>query len=143
MQNLDLITIRPYTSEDENFVYASWLRGLYYGDTWFNAIPKEVFMHEYHKVLDLIIKTRPCAIKIACLKEDPEVILGYAIFHITEKGQALDWVFIKKAWRAIGIAKMLVQDEVPTLTTVTHLSKKGLDIMKSKLPNVVFNPFSI
>lgn len=134
MTKNELVSIRDMQPEDKNFIYASWLRGLYYGESWFSLIPKNEFMQHYHKVIDFILNKPTVTIKIACLKEDADVILGYAVF---EKDK-LHWVFVKKNWRTIGIARDLVPS---TTKTVTHLTKVGVSILHKH--NLSFNPFVI
>lgn len=130
-------TIRDATPGDKNFIYASWLRGLYYGDSWFKEIPKSIFMEAYHAVLESILENPATQVKVACLQDDPEVILGYAVLGI--EGRRVHWVFVKKAWRTIGIAKKLVPEKVDI---TTHLTRVGLSLMK-KRPNMIFNPFAL
>jgi hypothetical protein len=141
-QNKEAIVIRSYTNLDRNFILATWLRGLYYGDTWYNAIPKSIFMENYHRVLEKFLPHPSVTIKVACLKEDPEIILGYSVSRNIKYGEAdiavLDWIFVKSAWRKIGVAKMLLPSKI---NACTHLTKTGLSILKQKLPNVIFNPF--
>lgn len=143
LQRKDLIQTRSYMEEDRNFILATWLRGAYYGDSWFSLIPKNIFMEQYHKVLENFLLRAGVNIQVACLKEDPEVILGYSVSRNIKNGEAdisiLDWVFVKSAWRKIGIAKMLMPNRI---NTVTHLTKAGLSIMKQKLPDTIFNPFT-
>lgn len=130
------ITIRDYKPEsDRSFILATWLRGLYYGDSWFSLIPKRAFMEAYHIILERILANPIIVIKVACLKEDSDVILGYSVYHKVFKGLALDWVFVKSAFRNIGVAKMLVPDDV---VCCTHLTKVGKAI---KPKNCEFNPF--
>lgn len=132
-----LITIRPYKPEmDKNFVYATWLRGLYYGDSWFSMIPKAIFMTNYQAVIDRILSGPACEVKVACLKDDPDVILGYAVGHTVDAGYVLDWVFVKSSWRLIGVAKSLVPTQP---IAVSHLTKVGRAI---KPDNCDFNPFT-
>jgi hypothetical protein len=135
MTKNELVTIRDYKKEDQNFIYSTWLKGLYYGEFWFSLIPKDIFMSEYHKVIDKIFNTSGCSVKVACLVEDPEVILGYSV--LSSSG-ALHWVFVKKIWRNIGVAKSLVPKNTKYATTTTLV---GLKIMKKK--NIQLNPFLI
>lgn len=135
MQKNELVGIRDYLPGDRNFILATWLRGLYYGDSWFREIPKDIFMDNYHRALEGILASKAVSVRVACLKDDPEVILGYAIVS----SGALHWLFVKSAWRGIGIAKSLVPSDT---STVTHLTKVGLGILK-KHPGVIFNPFAI
>lgn len=133
----NLVEIRDFRESDKHFIFSTFLRGLYYGDSWFSLIPKTVFMTKYHKVLEHIMNSPNTKVSVACLKDDPEVILGYAMLDAT--GSTLHWVFCKKAWRSIGIAKSLVPDSI---SNVTHLTKTGKSILSTK-PNVQFNPFLI
>lgn len=131
------ITLRDYKPEsDRSFILATWLRGLYYGDSWFSLIPKATFMEAYHNILERILINPGITIKIACLKEDSDVILGYSVYHKVPKGLALDWVFVKSAFRNIGVASMLTPDNV---VCCTHLTKVGKSI---KPKNWEFNPFA-
>jgi len=132
----DLIMIRSYRPNDEAFIYATWLRDLYSSDSWYSHIKKTVFMTHYHRVIELILKNNANFVKIACLKDDPDTILGYGVFNLEET--IIHYIFIKKAWRKIGIGKMLI---TPRLKVTTHLTKTGQYFMK-KL-KIDFNPFLI
>jgi hypothetical protein len=131
----DLIAIRPGVLGDKNFILATWLRGLRYGNDWFEAIDPDFYFKHYNAVLEHILTRPDAAIMVACLKDDPEVILGYSVFS----GTRLDWVFVKKNWRAIGIAKSLIP---PNIEVVSHLTRTGVSLLR-KSPSVKFNPFSI
>ncbi len=138
----ELIGVRPFGESDKNFVLATWLRGLYYGDSFFSSIPKTIFMENYHAILEGFLQRNSGSIQVACLKEDPEVILGYSVVRHLKVGEAdisvLDWIFVKTAWRGIGISKMLVPNKI---NACTHLTKLGASIIKNKYPNIIFNPF--
>ena len=134
--NSALYTTRDYLESDKNFIFASWLRGLYYGNSLFREMNKDVFMSNYHKVIEQILALDSTKIKVACLEEDPEVILGYAVLGGPTR---LHWVFVKSHWRGILIAESLIP---PTVDTVTHITKSGLSLLR-KHPNVQFNPFAL
>ncbi len=74
-------------------------------------------------------------VKIACLKEDENVVLGYSVARKINEVNILDFVFVKSAWRGIGIAKSLVPSP---LHVVTSLTKSGKAL---KPKEVIFNPF--
>lgn len=132
-----LYDIRDMKPEDKNFVLATFLRGLYYGDSWFSLIPKPVFMDNYKSVADALVTGQKTVIKIACLKEDPSVILGYSI--MSSDYQSVVWVFVKSTWRKRGIARSLLPQHP---VAVTHLTKIGKSLL-SKLNNPIFNPFAL
>lgn len=138
----ELIEVRSYTANDRNFILATYLRGLYYGDSWFSMIPKGIFMENQHRVIEKVLSNPNVDIKVACLKEDKDTILGYSISRKLGDPQnpivVLDWIFCKSAWRGIGIAKMLY----PAHTSAcTHLTKSGAAIVREKCNHLIFNPY--
>lgn len=127
----DLIISREAVAGDQAFIFSSFLKGLYYGNETFRQVDKTVFMVEYRKILQALLLRR--TVKIACLKDSPDTIIGFSIYG---KG-VLDWVFVKPQWRQIGVAKDLIP--VDTLI-VTHTTKIG----KSIRPQTwTFNPWSL
>lgn len=116
---------------DRNWIHSTWLRGLYYGNAWFREIDKEAYFTHYSKILMDILSRPTLDIKIACLKEDPDVTLGYSVFESI----VLHYIFVKPAWREIGIAKDLLPSKIEF---VTHLTKVGKAIKPKEFK---FNPF--
>jgi len=129
-----LYDLRLGKPEDRNFILATFLRGLYYGDSWFSLIPKDIFMESYKHIAMALVEKR--TIVVACLKEDPDVILGYSI--CSSDGTTIDWLFVKSAWRGKGIGRSLVP---ATVTTATHLSALGKTLITKN--KVTFNPFKL
>jgi hypothetical protein len=145
MTNVDfsgLYDVRDMIPEDKNFILATFLRGLYYGDSWFSIIPKPIFMENYQQIAEILIKKS--TVKVACMKEDSNIILGYSI--LSNDFQTIHWVYVKdsrqadgSSWRRHGIARNLLP-KYPT--SITHLTVTGKKLM-NKLPTAVFNPFAI
>lgn len=130
----EIITFRSGLPDDRSFILATWLRGLYYGNPWFKEIPKDVFMDKYHRVISDIMVRPESAISVAVLRDSPDVILGYSVLG---SPRTLHWVFVKEAWRKIGIARKLIPAEIDSTTHLTVLGKK----LKPK--TMSFNPFLI
>jgi hypothetical protein len=133
-----LYDIRLGTQADTNLILATFLRGLYYSNEYFNKIPKDIFMDNYKLNAYKIVLGPTNKIKVACLKEDPDVILGYALLNSDET--VLHWVFVKAAWRHKGIAKSLVPD---TITSVSHINEVGSTLLTISEKQIVFNPFKL
>lgn len=133
-----LYNIRDFKEEDKNFILATFLRGLYYGDSWYSFIPKELFMVNYKKVGLFLVENPGVTIKVACLKEDPDVILGYSI--LSADYQTIHWVHVKSSWRKKGIARSLLPSRP---TSVTHLTKIGKELLNKFETKVIFNPFNL
>lgn len=132
--NSELVEIRDFISDDRPFIKATWLKGLRYGNDWFRLIDSKAYFKVYGEMLERLLDDPSTQVRIACLKEGKDVILGYSV----SKGNTLHWVQVKENWRNIGIAKRLVPS---TTDTVTHLTKVGLCIFK-KHRNIIFNPFT-
>jgi len=133
-----LFSVRPTKKEDESFILATFLRGLYYGNTWFNLIPKQIFMENYGPIATKLIKSTKVMITVACLPDDPDVILGYSI--LSTDASIVHWVFVKKIWRNKGIGTALVPAEP---SAVTHLTDAGKDLLERKYKTAIFNPFQL
>jgi hypothetical protein len=126
---LNTIQIRDVREEDLPLIYSTWLLGLYHGCEWFGRIKKDSFFKNYKSALEN--RLPHCKIKVAALSEDPDVILGYVCY----RENVLDWIFVKKAWRKMGIAKMLMPKNIKACT---HLTKVGRSIKPKEWD---FDPF--
>ena len=136
-----LYDLRAGKPEDHAFVFATFLRGLYHGESWFSEIPRDIFMVNYKRILEHMLKTGN--LYVACLKDDPDVIIGYSLWNADNT--TLHWVYVKNtklpdgtSWRQKGVARSLVGINP---TQVSHLTAIG----KKLLPkiNAIFNPFSV
>lgn len=129
----DLIVIRDGVDDDKNFILLTWRKGLRYGNDWFELIEKSAYDVNYTKAINHILDLVLTEVKIACLKDSPDVILGYSVYTSNK----LHYAFTRRAWRNIGIFKSLVPKNVDT---VTHVTDAGRAILK-KYPSIKFNPF--
>lgn len=133
----DLIMTRPFTDRDHSFIYATWLQGLRHSNDFYKLIDADTYYRQYHRVIEAILTNPSTQVSVACLKETPDVILGYSVTNTPNA--LLHWVHVKKAWRGIGIAKSLISKDIKT---VTHVNKLGVSYLQ-KHPGFVFNPFQI
>ena len=117
---------------DIPFIFSTWLKGYYYGSKALKRIEKRAFMINYYQVIQKILSNPVTTVLVACSKEDPDVILGYSV----AEPPTLHWVFVKKGFRKLGIAKAITPYEV---LRVTHMTEIANEIK----PNLVFDPFSI
>lgn len=120
---------RKMEPEDLGFVYSTWLKSLYFGNSWFHQIDKVIFFKKYAKVIDDII--RCSSVDVACFVDQPDVIIGYCVHF----GPTLHWIYVKKAWRQIGIASLLIPEKI---TTISHMTKIGKQLKKEEWK---FDPF--
>lgn len=123
-------TFRPAQESDYPLIYATWLRSLYYGSPHYKQMDRKDFFDSYKQVIALRLNTSK--VTVCCLTEDPDVVLGYSV----KADDVLHWVYVKRAWRQLGIAKQLIGD-YSVATSITKIGKFALNKDKSKL----FNPF--
>lgn len=134
MDKSEVSFIRESVPGDKHFILSTWLRGLYYGETLYSLMEKATFMELYKKVLDYLVTNS--YIQVMCLKEDPNIIIGYSVLSLDKK--ILHWLYVKKNFRNIGVATDLVPKDVKV---VTHLTKSGIILLKRK--NMIYNPFLV
>lgn len=125
--------IRDAVDGDKAFVLATFLRGLYYGNSFFGQIPKDIFMTNYHIFAQKLYDNS--TVKVACLPDATDVIVGYSI--LSKDFQAVHYVYVKAAWRGNGIGRTLTPTHP---VSVSHLTTLGAKLLP-KLPGAVFNPF--
>ncbi len=126
-----LVAFRAGVFDDKNFILATWLKGLYHGNSWFKTIDPSIYMSKYQRVVFQILNDPSVDVKVAVLMDEPSVILGYSVCG----PKTLHWVFVKKSWRRQGIAKELVS---PDLDVCTHLTAIGRSL---KPKHMKFDPF--
>lgn len=130
-----LYNVRNAVADDYNFIIKSFLLGLYYGDSWFSKIPKNIFMENYKKVVDALISKMN--VQVACLPEDPNTIIGYSI--LSQDFQTIHWVYVKERWRKYGVGRSLVPQFPQYVSHLTPLGERLLTKFKSP---PIFNPFN-
>lgn len=93
-------------------------------------------------VLEDLLKRPTALLDIACLKDDPDVIIGFAL---AEPGEyVLHYMYVKRAFRRFGVATEILGYMGLELSrcTVTHVTDDLLTISKSKqYPNLTYNPY--
>ena len=86
------IQIRDAEPDDHPFLFSTYLKNYWYSKTQGTTLKKHTWMALQHKRLEKVLETQK--VKVACLSESPDVILGYA-FQDGEK----PFSYLKLAWR--------------------------------------------
>ena len=98
------INIRELKESDVNFILATWCRSAYSNATGYRE-KQSIF----HKGLERVIKRRyeqgDLLVYIACDSDDPDFILGFAVFGYV---YSLHYVYVKEAFKRLGVAKALL-----------------------------------
>lgn len=115
-----MVKVRDAVEDDISFIYATMLRGLYYGSDYWHTVDKAIFFAKYENRLNKLLMTEGVTVKVACLPDASDVILGYAIYSHQD---ALHWIFVKQAWRRQGLATLLAPGPFKCSTAHTNLGE--------------------
>lgn len=129
-----LMRVRSANEDDHPFIYATWLKGLRYGNRFYEYIDQDTYFKYYQKVIAALLESPAVQIDMAVLADDPAVILGYSV----SQDDRLHWVHVKKAWRGIGIAKEIVPKKIKQ---ISHLTDIAVKILEKNRNTWIFNPF--
>lgn len=124
----DLVAFRDKVETDEKFIYSTWLNNLYANTRWRRQIGKRQVWN-YNKIIEFILQKPQVFIRVCCLKDDPDTILGYSVFELAPPDIILHWVFVRADWQR----KRIATDLTPTtVSIITHMTKTGEKILKNK-----------
>lgn len=142
------VVLRPIKSEDVALVTNSWLTS--YRDSchvW--GVPDQSYFWCMHKVLETLIPRS--AVVMAVLEDDPNTILGWVAYEMADSAMILHYLYVKKAFRGMKIAKKLFQtvyeiENEPPVVIFTARTKHSWSIWEKKLrdstsPLFVYNPY--
>lgn len=87
------IVIRQANKDDEPFLFSTYLKHNWYDKRNTTLLPKLVWMGAQRRRLKKIFNDNK--IKMACLSDDPDIIIGYGFIDKDEK----PFVYVKMAWR--------------------------------------------
>ena len=123
------IDLRPCSDIDTPFIFSSWLRSYassaYGGDNYYKR---------HHQVIEQLMARPGVRMLAATPKEDPQTIIGWS----AQEDSVLHYVYVKEAFRRMGVATLLVGE----YDTITHLTPYGLKWMQaSKQETSVYDPY--
>lgn len=120
--------LRLADKEDVGFIFNSWLKS-YRNSLFAKPISNTVFFAEHHKVIEKLAKTSQ--ILVACNKEDPAQIYGYACAERVDGVFVLHYIYVKQHFRRFGIGKLLLnsfdhnfEEEAAVYTHHTKIAEK-------------------
>jgi ribosomal protein S18 acetylase RimI-like enzyme len=92
------------TGSDHAFLYSTWRNALWYAE---KRDPKEAdsFYKTQSDEIAKILRSDDARTKIACLGDDSDMLLGWAVFL----GTHLKFVYVKIDYRGKGIGKLLTK----------------------------------
>jgi hypothetical protein len=100
------IIIRPFQpGTDSGFIYSTLPKSIYYGSHIKIPVSRSHFFDTAYSYVQNVIADQNTRIFTACLKDDPDFIVGYAVVH----GTCLEFVYVKEGFRNQKIATLLLK----------------------------------
>lgn len=134
------IVLRPFIPDDKAFVTQSWMRSY-----WDGAIARDhriappTYNLYQRRIIDDIV-ARPNAVGvIAHPQGDVDVIIGWIIFEVDDPLRVVHYIYVKEAFRRLGIAKRILSATVNDFS-YTHLTERARKIMDGRR-NYNYNPW--
>lgn len=123
---ISTVVVREYDSDhDAAMLFSTWRNSLWFDTPGRDESKNHKFFRDCTKLIKMVLASQDTKVRIACLSNDPGLILGASVINIYN----LVWVYVKADYRARGIATMLSKGAV----TISNPSTKiGKSIAKNK-----------
>jgi hypothetical protein len=116
------------------YIYSKWLRSLRYGSEIYKMIDSGAFFNCEHAKIEKILDCEDTEIRLAVLSDDLDVCLGFSAV----RNDHLDYVYVNKDQRKIGIGASLIPDRIKSFGTLTNL---GQIVWEKRYTDLKFNPY--
>jgi GNAT superfamily N-acetyltransferase len=114
---------RELKESDRDFVFSSWLFSFKGASPFAKRIRGKDFYKNHQKVIENIIERPTLMTCVACLEDDPDVILGFIIWEQDQGTVSVHYIFVKEIYRGNGVGAFL-WEEIPKKEVIyaSHLT---------------------
>jgi GNAT superfamily N-acetyltransferase len=105
------IAIRDAVADDMPFFFNSFLNHYKHSSPHTRLIPDSNYYLELHNIVDRVLERKGNILKLCVLAEDPSIVFGY--LWANDCPDTIFYLYVKKAFRGLGIAKTLLQSVFP------------------------------
>lgn len=134
------VALRTVQPDDVDLIYDSWLHS---GRTDRGPpVDKAIYFHGQRQVIGELLKRSP--VIIACEPAVPAHVLGWVCFELRAGLLVLHYIYVKKAFRRMGIATLMMRDmlahpDASKGLTYSHWTPAAKPLMKRF--HGVYNPY--
>lgn len=123
------VIIRNYDHDrDAPFIYSSWRNALWYAEERDEGLAG-MFYKKANQDIKHLIRDFFTTVKIACLSDDPDQIVGYSVLSKDN----LEWVYVKIDYRKQGVATLLCKGFQSITTPYTAIGRSIAEKKKLKI----------
>lgn len=119
-----------------NMIRSKWMRSFKVGSDYFKLADNDLFFEAYNRFITSMIQSKKVEFRLAVLGDDYDTALGFSV----AEEKLLHYVHVHKDHRNQGIGKLLLP-KTP-ITTISHMTKKGVGFWVKNLPKAKFFPFA-
>jgi GNAT superfamily N-acetyltransferase len=108
--SFDRIGHRVAVAKDRDFVQATLLNHYYEESFWAQRLTTRTYFDGHTALVQTLLDKPGVHTVVACEAADPDALLGFVIFENEDdfgNPPILDFLYVKKAWRGLGIGRML------------------------------------
>lgn len=129
------IQTRKYNpNTDQSFVFNAWLKS-YRSQEIFRNIPNQLFFAGQQKVVERLINNHET---LVITSDDPNQIIGFVNYEVLGNNIILHYVYVKHAFRRMGIAKEVINKVIPYLG-----NKPVLFSHETRLPKPILEKYKL
>lgn len=100
------VVLRDYESfTDDPFIFSTWRKAVWFDKQKPTDSLDPIFFRQKTKQIRNILASPNILIRLACLKDDPDQIIGYSILD----NMVIEFVYVKVDYRKQGIASLLTK----------------------------------
>lgn len=97
---------REAEPKDANFVVKAWVKEMRHAP-WTRHVPNHIYVHAQHELVHRAIASS--RVTLACDEGNPDLLFGCVVHGpLGPFPNVLHWVYVKGAYRGIGLAHMLL-----------------------------------
>jgi hypothetical protein len=120
--------------EFRGLVLDYWRKSLRRWNDFFRLIDGKTFFDAYNPYLVALLNRPHAVVRLAVLTDDLHNCLGFSV----SEPDVLHYVWVRPSAQGIGVMTALIQFP---FSTITHLTRHGMQVWNKKFPHVKFNPF--
>jgi GNAT superfamily N-acetyltransferase len=114
------VIVRAYDSErDAAMLFSTWRNSLWFDTPGRDESLNHKFFRDCTRLIKTILAHDDARVEIACLSDDPNLILGAAVFN----SDNLVWIYVKADYRGRGIATLLAKEAKTVSNPSTRIGK--------------------
>jgi GNAT superfamily N-acetyltransferase len=137
------IAIRDAVADDMPFFFNSFLNHYKHSSPHTRLIPESHYYLELHGIVDRVLERKGNILKLCVLAEDPSIVFGY--LWANDYPETIFYLYVKKAFRGLGIAKALMQAVFPDFSETKKVFYPFFTYDAGKITmkysKLVFNPY--